>query len=226
MFLITGASRGIGKFLIERYTKAGHHVIGLYKSTKPESFNANYYQVDISNEEEVSRFFETHKEELENINLINAAGISYNAFGHKADIKAWKDVIDTNLTGLFNLTRLVLPIMRANGYGRIINFSSVVAQLGVPGTSAYAASKAGLWGMSKALAVENGAKNITINNINLGYFDIGMIEQVPSNMIENIVQKIPAGRLGSPEEIYSAVEFVTNTPYLNGASIDLNGGLL
>ncbi|SIT93819.1 acetoacetyl-CoA reductase/3-oxoacyl-[acyl-carrier protein] reductase [Pontibacter indicus] len=200
--------------------------MGLYKTTEPESIHGEYYQLDISNEEEVAKFYEANKGKLKDIVLINAAGISYNAFGHKADIDAWSEVIKTNLIGLFNLTRLVLPIMRTDSYGRIINFSSVVAQLGVPGTSAYATSKAGLWGMSKALAVENGSKNVTINNINLGYFNIGMIEQVPGNMLENILQKIPAGRLGSPEEIYSTVDFIINTPYLNGASIDLNGGML
>jgi acetoacetyl-CoA reductase/3-oxoacyl-[acyl-carrier protein] reductase len=116
--------------------------------------------------------------------------------------------------------------MRNDNFGRVINFSSVVAQKGIPGTSAYAASKSALWGMAKALAVENGNKNITINNINLGYFNVGMIEQVPENILQDIIKSIPAQRLGNPEEILSLVNLIINNGYLNGASIDLNGGML
>lgn len=226
MIIITSASRGIGKFLFEKFKSEGKEVIGFYNTTLPEGNSDGYYKIDITKEEEIIAFFDQHKNSLKDIILLNTAGISYNSFGHKADFDRWKQVFEVNLLGTFNMIRLSLPKMRDDSYGRIINFSSVVAQKGIPGTSAYASSKAALWGMSKALAVENGNKNVTINNINLGYFNIGMIEQVPGDYLENLIQSIPAKRLGTPEEILSAVNFIISTAYFNGSSIDLNGGLV
>jgi acetoacetyl-CoA reductase/3-oxoacyl-[acyl-carrier protein] reductase len=116
--------------------------------------------------------------------------------------------------------------MRAAGYGRIINFSSVVAQTPVPGTSAYAASKAALWGLSRALAVENASKGITINSLNLGYFDLGIIREVPADLQQSVKARIPSGSFGRPDQIYQAIKFVIATEYMNGASLDLNGGMV
>lgn len=226
MIIITSASRGIGKFLFDKFRNEGKDVIGFYNNTIPEGHVTGMYKVDLTKEEQVSNFFEENKNLLKNIILINTAGISYNSFGHKADLDSWRDVFDVNLIGSFNMIRLSLPMMREDNFGRVINFSSVVAQKGIPGTSAYASSKAALWGMSKALAVENGNKNVTINNINLGYFNIGMIEQVPEGYLESLVQSIPAKRLGMPEKILSAINFIIDTAYFNGSSIDLNGGLV
>jgi acetoacetyl-CoA reductase/3-oxoacyl-[acyl-carrier protein] reductase len=226
MIIITSASRGIGKFLFDKFKSDGKEVVGFYNSTIPEGNINDMFKVDITKEDEVLNFFKENKASLNNIILINTAGISYNSFGHKADFDRWKDVLDVNLIGAFNMIRLSLAKMREDNYGRIINFSSVVAQKGIPGTSAYASSKAALWGMSKALAAENGNKNVTINNINLGYFNIGMIEQVPKDYLENLIKSIPAKRLGTPEEILSAVNFIIETAYFNGSSIDLNGGLV
>jgi NAD(P)-dependent dehydrogenase (short-subunit alcohol dehydrogenase family) len=226
MIIITSASRGIGKFLFDKFRNEGKDVIGFYNNTIPEEHVTGMYKVDLTKEEQVSNFFEENKNLLKNIILINTAGISYNSFGHKADLDCWRNVFDVNLIGSFNMIRLSLPKMREDNFGRVINFSSVVAQKGIPGTSAYASSKAALWGMSKALAVENGSKNVTINNINLGYFNIGMIEQVPEGYLESLIQSIPAKRLGMPEEILSAINFIIDTAYFNGSSIDLNGGLV
>ena len=225
MIIITGASRGIGKYLLEKYLSQGQEVIGLYCHTEPAAHTENYHRVDISREDDVARFYADVLSSLNNIVLINAAGTSYNAFAHKAEMDKWRSVIDTNLIGLFNMIRLVLPVMRSNNYGRIINFSSVVAQQGVIGTTAYAASKAALWGMAKAIAAENGNKNITINNINPGYFNIGMINEVPQELLNTIVERIPSRRLGDPEDLFNTVNYIIATAYLNGASIDLNGGL-
>lgn len=226
MIIITSASRGIGKYLFEKFKSEGKDVIGFYNKTIPENLEEEHYKIDVTKENEIFNFFENNKEKLSNIILINTAGISYNSFGHKADLESWKNVFDVNVFGAFNLINSALPIMREDSFGRIINFASVVAQKGVPGTSAYAASKASLWGMSKTLAVENGNKNITMNNINLGYFNIGMIEQVPANYLDTLIESIPAKRLGTPEEILSTVRFIIDNSYLNGASIDLNGGLI
>ena len=119
-----------------------------------------------------------------------------------------------------------LKVMRDQNYGRIINFSSIVAQIGVPGTSAYAASKASLWGLTKAIAIENGSKGITANTLNLGYFNIGMIDEISSDMKEIIKSKIPAGNeFGDPEDIFAAINFIIKASYLTGTSIDINGGI-
>ena len=131
-----------------------------------------------------------------------------------------------NLIGTYHMIRAILPIMREQNYGRIINFSSVIAQKGTPGVSAYAASKAGLWGMTRSLAQENGSMGITVNNINLGYVSLGMgVEQVPLSFQDSIKNQIPSRQFCEPNDIYNTVNYLINTPYVNGTSIDLNGGL-
>ena len=226
MIIITGASRGIGKFLFEKFVELGENVYGTYNSTNPETDKMEFFRkVDISNYLEVSNWIETIRSKISKLTLINCAGNNYNSFAHKADVDNWSNVINVNIIGTFNVIRVVLPIMREEGYGRIINFSSIVAQMGIPGTSAYAASKAGLWGLSKSIAVENATKGITINNLNLGYFDIGMIKDVPEKFQEIIKEKIPTGNFGNPDNIFNAVKFLMETDYINGSSIDINAGL-
>ena len=227
MYLITGASRGIGQLLFDNLSSRGEICQGTYNSSSVTDHN-NFSQVDVRSFDAVSKWVSGVVDESnsDNLVLINCAGITYNAFGHKSDIDQWRNVIDVNLIGSFNLIRAMLPYMRAANYGRIINFSSVVAQKGVPGTSAYAASKSGLWGMTKALSVENAGKNITINNINLGYFDIGIIDEVPANNIKNLVETIPVRRLGKPSNIVRTVDYIVDNADLCGVSLDVSGGLV
>jgi len=226
MIIITGASKGIGKYIFDRYQEAGLDVVGTYNSTLVDTDKEqSMSKVDISNFQEVSSWIEGLDLESKDVTLINCAGINYNAFGHKADIEKWEKVIQVNLIGSFNVIRCLLPHMRNQSYGRIINFSSVTAQLATPGISAYAASKAGMWGMAKSLATENGAKGITINNINLGYSELGMIKEVPEKFVEIIKAKIPSKEFCSPEDIFNTVEYLVQTKYVNGTSIDLNGGI-
>lgn len=225
MIIISGASRGIGKYLLGEYKNKNLSVIGTYNTTKPNENSELYFHLNITSEESIMQFISTIKNKLKDITLINCAGINYNSFAHKANLVKWKEVINTNLVGTFNIIHYLLPIMREQLYGRIINFSSVVALKGVPGTSAYAASKAGLWGLSKSIASENAKKNITINNINLGYFNIGMISEVPEEYLKTIIQEIPQKRLGNPQEIFNLIEFIRNNGYISGSSVDINGGL-
>ena len=131
----------------------------------------------------------------------------------------------TNLVGTYNMIRAALPVMREKLYGRIINFSSVVAETGIPGTSAYAASKSGLWGMTRSMAVENASKGITINNLNLGYFEIGMITEVSAEYQDLVRKKIPTGKFGDPGNIFNAIKFICDSEYINGTSLDINGGI-
>lgn len=227
MIIVTGASKGIGKFLFDKF-KTNYKVIGTYLSTKPDTLEDLdfLYKVDVSKYESVAQLVFLIKKDLTDITLLNCAGISYNSFTHKSDPEKWKKVIDVNLIGTYHMIRAILPIMREQNYGRIINFSSVIAQKGTPGVSAYAASKAGLWGMTRSLAQENGSMGITVNNINLGYVSLGMgVEQVPLSFQDSIKNQIPSRQFCEPNDIYNTVNYLINTPYVNGTSIDLNGGL-
>jgi NAD(P)-dependent dehydrogenase (short-subunit alcohol dehydrogenase family) len=140
--------------------------------------------------------------------------------------KEWESVISTNLTGSFHLARFFLPQMRKRGWGRIIFLSSVVGQKGIPGTCAYAASKAGLFALTKTLAVENASKGITVNCLALGYFDVGMIMTIPEHIRMDIRDSIPTGRFGTAQEIEGVVRFLIESDYVNGATININGALL
>lgn len=232
MILITGASRGIGKFLFEKFEiSEGMHadhekVFGTYLNDNEElSQNKKYFKIDITKYAELEDLSERLKPEINNLILINCAGNNYNSFTHKSSPEEWSKVINTNLTGTYNVIRVFLPVMREQGYGRIINFSSIVAETGIPGTSAYAASKSGLWGMTRSIAVENASKGITINNLNLGYFDIGMINEVSEEYQQIVKKKIPTGKFGDPENIFNAVKFLIQSDYINGTSVDINGGI-
>jgi NAD(P)-dependent dehydrogenase (short-subunit alcohol dehydrogenase family) len=227
MYLITGASRGIGKYLFEMFSGEGETVFGTYNHTVPENLKSGkLFKVDISDCKQISDWISQIRAELNKVVLINCAGTNYNAVGHRSDMDKWAEVINVNLVGTFRVIAALLPIMRDQNWGRIINFSSVVAQLGVPGASAYSASKSGLWGLARALAVENAKKGITINNLNLGYFDIGMITEVPAEFQPVVKAKIPTGQFGNPENIYRAVKFIVSSDYMNGTSIDISAGLV
>ena len=224
MIIINGASKGIGKFLFDNFKSLDMPVLGTYNTTLSNTERLS--NIDVTDFKQVSDWIEKEKPLLENVTLINCAGVTYNAFAHKSDPELWKKVIDVNLIGSFNCIRAILPIMRSQKFGRIINFSSVVATKGTPGISSYAASKSALWGMSKSLAHENAGLNITINNINLGYSKLGMINQVPKEFLDVLISQIPAKKLCEPIDIFRTVQYLMDCEYINGSSIDLNGGLI
>lgn len=226
MIIITGITGGIGNYLYKSYCQTKENVIGTYYLNKPEDALDNIYQLDITDNKQVERFAKEVVVEHKNITLINCAGVTYNAFAHKADVNEWAQVINVNLNGTYYIIRALLPLMREQNFGRIINLSSVVAQTGVMGTSAYAASKAGINGMIKSIAVENAQKGITINNINLGYFKVGMINTIPEDLQKNIKEKIALKDFGDPSNIYKTIEYIRETGYMTGACLDVNGGLL
>lgn len=224
MIIITGASKGIGKYIFNYFRDKGCDVCGTYNSTSP--FSEGMMQVDVASFESVQKFYAQICNKAENITLINCAGIPFVAMTHKSDPKQWKRVIDVNLTGTYNVIRTFLPLMREQNYGRIISFSSVVAQTPTAGVSAYAASKAGLIGLTKSVAVENSKYNITANTINLGYSNIGMgINDVPKPFQEKMLEKIPKNRFCEPREIIQTIEYLMETEYITGSSININGGL-
>jgi NAD(P)-dependent dehydrogenase (short-subunit alcohol dehydrogenase family) len=227
MIIITGASRGVGNYLLNSYLhKSDEQVIGTYFNSKPTENLDVFEKIDVNNMDEIKDFVQRKESSLVDITLINCAGISYNSFAHKSDPTNWKGVVETNLFGTYNFIRSLLPLMREQKFGRIVNFSSVVAIKPTPGVSAYAASKSALWGLSKSIAFENAIFNISVNTINLGYSELGMIETVPEEFRKHIVSQIPAGILCEPKDILSTVNYLRSTRYITGATIDLTGGLI
>lgn len=225
MIIITGASRGLGAELAKHFAEH-EKVVGFYNKTAPQNpGKIEFAQVDVTNHKQVQDWSSVACKDQKQIKLICCAGINYNSLLHKSEPEMWANVIGVNLIGTYNIIREVLPFMRESGFGRIVTVSSVVPQLGVPGTTAYAASKAGLWGLTKSLSKELRGKDITINNVNLGYFDAGMINEVPTEIQAQVKKTIPKERFGKPDELRDLIEYIFKAPYTNGTSFDINGGL-
>lgn len=159
--------------------------------------------------------------------LINLAGLSHGKISWKTDLADWNRVMAVNLTAPFLLARWVLPAMRERGWGRIINISSVVAQTGVAGTAAYAASKAGLMGLTHTLAKEVAANGITVNTIALGYMEAGMIHELTPEMQQEILKRVPKQRLGDAQSLAELIAFLLSpaADFVTSQTLNLNGGL-
>ncbi len=237
--LLIGASGGLGKY-ISLGLASNNYNLALQYNTNPEKISANIkeinnpaikiktYKADITSESDISSLIENVKADFGSIDiLINNAGISINAMSWKLSSDDWNRVIAVNLTGPFLCTRYALPVMKENKYGRIIYISSVVPQIGVAGTAAYSASKAGIGGLSKTVSKEVIKNNITSNIISLGYFDAGLLYQIPEDIREQIKETIPMKEFGNPMEIVDCIKYLCsdNSRYITGQTINLNGGL-
>lgn len=234
MIIVVGASGALGGYLLEQLDKE-YEVIGTYRTsplTLPlrdydeadEGRPPRWLHLDVTRPESIARFVDEIRRHR-HLSLIYAAGVNVNRMAHYLDDEAWQEVQDINLSGAFRVSRALLPLMRIQHWGRIIFLSSVVGERGVAGTSAYAASKAGLFGLTRALAVENATKDITVNCLALGYFSIGMIEEVPQQIQDELKSTIPMKRFGHPRNIVSAVRFLMEASYVTGSIININGGL-
>jgi len=160
--------------------------------------------------------------------LINNAGITQDASFRKMTRDQWQQVLRVNLDSMFNMTKPVIEDMLAAGWGRVVNISSVNGQRGAFGQSNYAASKAGVHGFTKSLAIEFARKGITVNTVSPGYLRTAMVEKVPQDVLESrILPQIPAGRLGEPDEVARVVEFLASpaSAYITGQVYAVNGGL-
>ena len=226
MLIIVGVSGGIGGYLADHMGR-DYEIIGTYYKNRPkvENVEAKIYEVNVNDADSISTFVSSIESKLKQITLINLAGISIDSMCHKMDDATWDEVLNTNLRGTFFMCRALLPFMRAQGYGRIINVSSIVSQIGIPGTVAYSASKSGLFGLTRVLAAENAVKNITVNALALGYFEVGLINVIPKDMQETIRNSIPMRRLGHPRNIEIAIRFLIECDYITGSVININGGL-
>jgi 3-oxoacyl-[acyl-carrier protein] reductase len=236
--LVTGASRGIGKAIAMGLAQAGATVIGT--ATSPagadaisaylaESGNGGCGMVlDVSSADSVADCMKQVADQFGNPEiLVNNAGITRDTLLMAMKDAQWDDVINTNLSSIFRMSKAVIRGMMKKRGGRIINISSVVGASGNPGQTNYAAAKAGLVGFSKSLAREIGSRNITVNAVAPGFIDTDMTRELDDKQKEALLTQIPLGRLGAPEEIAAVVVFLASpaAAYITGETIHVNGGM-
>ena len=236
--LVTGASRGIGQAIALELGRQGAVVIGTATSASgaeriAETLKANGIEgaglvLDVSNDESVASTLEHIQQHLgQPLILVNNAGITRDNLMLRMKDDEWFDVINTNLSSLYRLTKAVLRGMTKARYGRIINIGSVVGAMGNGGQVNYAAAKAGLEGFGRALAREVGSRAITVNSVAPGFIDTDMTRELPDAQREALLTQIPLGRLGQAEEIAKVVAFLVSdgAAYVTGATIPVNGGM-
>ena len=230
---ITGASRGIGESIAYYFAEKGFNVVGTARSGfnfKKDNFIGNLYpvQLDVTDRESMKSVYSFLKDKdlLPNI-LINNAGITSDQIFMRMKDDDWDNVIDINLTGTFNITKLFIKDMVKKRYGKIINISSVSGLMGNPGQVNYSASKAGLGGFTRALAKEVAARNITVNCIAPGFIETDMTKHFQDDELENILNQIPAFKMGNPENIADLALFLASDKanYITGQTISVDGGL-
>ena len=235
--LVTGGTGGIGSAICQKLAKAGHVVATTYRNEEKarqwqkdmaaQGFTFHLYKCDVSNFEETQKVIKSIAADLGPISiLVNNAGITRDSTLRKMSFEQWRDVISNDLDSVFNVTRPVLDAMLEQGFGRIINISSINGQKGQFGQANYAAAKAGMHGFTKALAQEVARKGVTVNTVSPGYIDTDMIQAVPQNIRDNIMSQIPVGRFGKPEDVAHVVQFLTqnDSGFITVANIATNGG--
>ena len=231
--MVTGGTRGIGLAIVERLKADGFKVAAGYAGNEAtarvcaDKLGVMIVKGNVGDFGDCKRAVAEVEAELGPIDvLVNNAGITRDAMLHKMTPEQWNEVIFVNLASIFNMSRQVIEGMRARGYGRIINVSSINGQKGQIGQTNYSAAKAGVIGFSKALAQETAGKGITVNTVAPGYIDTEMMATVPPNVLERIVGAIPVGRLGKVEEIATCVSFLAreDASFITGATLAVNGG--
>jgi 3-oxoacyl-[acyl-carrier protein] reductase len=229
--MVTGGARGIGQAICEAFAKEGAQVVSLDMSPLTYSHdNVVGYEGNVLDREFLKSFVEEIKEKYGKVDvLVNNAGITKDALIQKMTEDMWDAVIDINLKGVFNLTQLIGPMMMAQNSGSIINIASVVGEYGNVGQTNYAATKAGIIGMSKTWAKEFARKGaaVRVNSVAPGYVNTDMMKTVPDKVLDPIRQKTMLGRLGEPEEIAAAVLFLGSdeASFITGHNLSVNGGL-
>ncbi|MTH78952.1 beta-ketoacyl-ACP reductase [Paracoccus aestuariivivens] len=232
--LVTGGSRGIGAAISKALKEAGYEVAANYAGNEDaaRAFTAETgiktYKWSVADYESCEAGIKQVEADLGPVEvLVNNAGITRDSMFHKMTPTQWKEVIDTNLSGLFNMTHPVWSGMRDRKYGRIINISSINGQKGQAGQANYSAAKAGDLGFTKALAQEGARAGITVNAICPGYIGTEMVRAIDEKVLnERIIPQIPVGRLGEPEEIARCVVFLASEEagFITGATLSANGG--
>jgi acetoacetyl-CoA reductase len=231
--LVTGGTRGIGASIAQRLKEAGYTVAAVYhgNDAAAQDFqrqaDVSVYKWDVSNFKACQEGVTRVSSELGPIDiLVNNAGITRDRVLHKMDFTQWEEVVRTNLDSCFNMCRQVIEPMRTRGFGRIINISSINGQKGQFGQTNYSAAKAGIIGLTKALAQESANKGITVNAIAPGYIRTEMTQSMPEPILEQITQQIPMNRLGKPDEVANTVLFLASKEagFITGTTLTINGG--
>ena len=229
---VSGASRGIGKDIAINFAKKGFNVVGTSRNNfifSEDLENLIPIKLDITNRNDINDCFD----KLKSMNLlpdilINNAGITSDQLFIRMKDEEWDNVIETNLTGTFNLSKVFIKNMLKKKFGRIINISSISGLMGNPGQVNYSSSKAALSGFTKSLAKEVGSRNITVNSVAPGYIETDMTSFLENETRMNIIKNIPLGRIGNVNDISDLVMFLASeeASYITGQTISVDGGLL
>jgi len=233
--LVTGASRGIGKAIAEKFVKIGFFVVGTATSDNgAESITAYLgdqgigMKLNVTDPDSIAQVIKSIAEIKEAPTvLVNNAGITKDNLLMRMKDEEWNQIIDTNLTSVFRMSKAVLRGMMKAKTGRIINISSVVGSTGNPGQANYAAAKAGMVGFTKSMAKEVGSRNITVNTVAPGFIDTDMTRELPEQSKQTLLSAIPLARLGNANEIAHAVAFLASDEagYITGETLHVNGGM-
>ena len=233
--IVTGATGGIGNSIIECFIKHEAKVLATgTNEEKLKKLSSKYYNIltskfDISNHDEIENFIERSIKVLDGNPdiLINNAGITRDNLSLRMSSKEWNEVLNLNLTSTFLLCKFSLKKMIKNKYGKIVNITSVVGHTGNVGQANYAASKSGIIGFSKSLALEYAKKNININCVSPGFIETQMTDKIDPKFKELIISKIPSNRLGSPDDVANVTAFLSSdlANYITGETIHVNGGM-
>lgn len=231
--VVTGGTRGIGEAICLSLKKAGYKVAATYAGNDAsakaftEITGIPTFKFDVSDFDACQQGVEEIEAQLGPIEvLVNNAGITRDTTMHRMTAQQWNEVIQTNLSSCFNMSKAVIDGMREREFGRIVNVGSINGRAGQYGQVNYAAAKSGIHGFTKALALEGASKGITVNAVAPGYVLTDMVRAVPEKVLEKIVQRIPVGRLGDPEDIARTVMFLVadEAGFITGSTLDVNGG--
>lgn len=237
--IVTGGTGGIGTQIAKMLVKQNRTVVATHrpeseekavdwqKKLKTQGFDIHLGAVDVRNYESCSHLLEEIAGRFGSVDiLVNNAGVTRDATLKKMSKDAWEEVLRTNLDSHFNMCQPIFEQMCQQGWGRIINISSINGQKGQFGQANYSAAKAGIYGFTKALAQEGARKGVTVNAISPGYIATEMVKSMPQKVIDSIVAQIPVGRLGLPEEVARAVEFLSadDAGFITGSNLTVNGG--
>jgi 3-oxoacyl-(acyl-carrier-protein) reductase len=237
--LVTGGTRGIGAAITEMLATSGAAVAAGYSrgeesakkfqgQMREKGANVSVHQGRVDSADDVNRVIKEVMDEHGRIDyLVNNAGITVDKTVRKMSVDDWRQVLDVNLSGAFQMTKGVLEHMIERGSGRIVNISSVIGETGNIGQANYAASKAGLFGFSKSLALEMAQRGITVNCVAPGFIGTEMVAAIPEAALAKVLEKIPQRRLGRPAEVARVVRFLLedDSSYITGAVYSINGGL-
>lgn len=235
--VVTGGSRGIGATIAKKLAKKGANVVINYNSSAEaaekivgeiDSFGGTAIacKANVANLEDAKSLIEQTLSHFGRVDvLVNNAGITRDRTFRKLSEEEWYEVINVNLNSIYHTTSAVINTMLEQKFGRIINISSIIGQAGGFGQTNYSASKAGIIGFTKSLALETAKNGITVNAICPGYIETEMSAAIPDNVMEQIVGRIPMKRLGKTSEIADAVVFLANSDYITGTCLNVNGGV-